>query len=94
LTGRGELVILYTKAMKGKLMKKFSVMGSHPGNGSVIEANDYYEAFVKFLCWESHGMVSEEEVRKDITREAWEEEVKQPDNDQIIYKGYQITKMK
>jgi len=49
--------------------KRFVVMESHVGNGRVVHACDFKEAFIAFQQNEVDGVMDREEVRRLIERE-------------------------
>ena len=48
-------------------MNKYSVMGNHPGDGGMVEAENHLNAFINFLNSET-GDINKEAVRMSIER--------------------------
>jgi hypothetical protein len=50
-------------------MNKYTVMGSTPGDGAVVEGENCLDAFANFCVNESNKQVTKEEVLKKINCE-------------------------
>jgi hypothetical protein len=74
-------------------MPKFTIMGSTPGDGAAVEANNHKEAFAKFCCLDS-SPENFNKILKEISTgpHSWETE-SQPDSQNpnyIQYGDYEI----
>lgn len=66
------------------MLYRFSVMGSHPGDGGIVVAKDFMEAFVEFSYMDAKGAGwKKSEVRKCIRTE-WKEAKQESENVWVI----------
>ena len=81
-------------------MSKFTIMGSHPGDGGVYEATDFFNAFVKFILTESCApdlnATEKKEVRNALALQ-WNKaayKAKTISANHVVFGSYEIKKIK